>query len=410
MRYLPNCIDIATLFIGLYINTNLLKNFMNKDINLYSLRGINGCNYIMPYVLAGIYKLMLFMKLVIYGDASFYCASNNSRGRYASRISALGLYLKHLSQYSELYSKDYHFSPLLDLFFDQYRTHPIQNCLSLDEFDSSDVEIFNDFITTIRMRAVELKLKKKVADWESKSKKNQKRLMALDKTLFKQNEQLMVIRLDLDYHKAEFSPAEIEEILKRNAELKERDLAGYWAGDDFSEKRVMEGRIALEEVQIDRKHFFANMKGKPSLFKHLVGYVWRIKFTRENGYNWYVVLFFDGSNVQEHECLAQEIGEYWREVITKGRGYFKKYNHDKLNYTNDWALGTIDYRDRSKRKKLIAAMQSFCKTDEMVQVVPYHGCHLFGSGFTHRNLKSGGCDGQPRARGAPQLQNHVSGS
>jgi len=51
----------------------------------------------------------------------------------------------------------------------------------------------------------------------------------------------MVIRLDFNYHKAEFSPAEIEELCTQNAALKERDLSDYWAGDDLSEKRVMKG-------------------------------------------------------------------------------------------------------------------------------------------------------------------------
>lgn len=382
---------------------------MNTNINLYALEGSKGTKYIMPYPHGDIYTLKGLMAYVIYSVAFMDSAATNRKYARQNGKTMLHLCMKRLPAFIQIYSKDYHFSPLLVFFFEQYRIHPIRDCLTLDEFDQADVDIFNSFISTMRIRAVEVKLKKKVADWESKSKKNQKRLMEFEKTLFKQNEQLMVIRLDLDYHKAEFSPAEIEEILKRNTELKERDLAGYWAGDDLSEKRVMEGRIALEEVQADRKHFFANMKGKPSLFKHLVGYVWRIEFTRENGYNWYVVLFFDGSNAHEHERLAQEIGEYWRDVITKGRGYFKNRSHDNVKYRDDWALGTIDYRNRPKRQKLMAAMQYFCRTDQMVQVVPYHGCHLFGSGFTRRNRGNGGF-AQPRVRGVPQLQNHVSGS
>ena len=151
----------------------------------------------------------------------------------------------------------------------------------------------------MRQHATEVKLKKKVADWLSKSKKNQKSLMAFENKLFKKNARLMVIRLDFNYHKAEFSPAEIEELCTQNAALKERDLSDYWAGDDLSEKRVMKGRIALEEVQRDRKHLFGNMKGKPSLFEHLVGYAWRIECGHEAGYHLHVMFFFDGSYVQK---------------------------------------------------------------------------------------------------------------
>jgi len=83
------------------------------------------------------------------------------------------------TEYIQLYSKNYYFSPLLDFFFEQYRIHPIHECLTLDEFDSDDIDIFNNFISTMRQHATEVKLKKKVADWLSKSKKNQKSLMAV---------------------------------------------------------------------------------------------------------------------------------------------------------------------------------------------------------------------------------------
>jgi len=159
----------------------------------------------------------------------------------------------------------------------------------------------------------------------------------------------------------------------------------------------VEGRIALEEVQKDRKRLFTNLKGKPSLFKHLVGYVWRIEFGRQAGYHLHVLFFFDGAYVQKHEYIAQEIGYYWRDVITQGRGYFENCNRKKSKYGEAWALGEIDHWDAIKRHKLSYALQYFCKTSQLVQVVPYVGCRLFGCGFVHRQRKVHG--GRPRTKG-----------
>ena len=175
---------------------------------------------------------MSFMGLVINSQVLMGSASSNRRYARELKKTRLHLHMKCLPEYIQLYSKNYYFSPLLDFFFEQYRIHPIHECLTLDEFDSDDIDIFNNFISTMRQHATEVKLKKKVADWLSKSKKNQKSLMAFENKLFKKNARLMVIRLDFNYHKAEFSPAEIEELCTQNAALKERDLSDYWAGDD----------------------------------------------------------------------------------------------------------------------------------------------------------------------------------
>ena len=109
------------------------------------------------------------------------------------------------------------------------------------------------------------------------------------------------------------------------------------------------------------------------------------------------MLFFDGSYVQKHEHIAQDVGKYWQNVITNGRGYFENCNLKKKKYGDSWALGAIDHWDTIKREKLVNAMSYFCKTNQLVQVVPYAGCRLFGCGFVHRQRKVRG--GRPRTKG-----------
>ncbi|WP_175762557.1 YagK/YfjJ domain-containing protein [Burkholderia anthina] len=373
---------------------------MNSSINLHVVKS-KDVNYILPYFMDGIVDLMKFMNMVIYEDLLFYQDLVSASGVSRKRISPLGAHIERLHSYGHLYLSGYTFSPLIAFFFEQYRKHPIKDsALLLDKIDPEglDSNLFNDFVMTMRREAVVTKLKKRVSDWNGKFKESRSRIVEFEAELFNRYARLMAIRLDFNYHKAIFTADEVAELCAEAVKQKEHDVNDYLAGSDISAPSIIEGRIALEEVQNDRKRFFANMKGKPSLFRHLVGYVWRIEYTRGAGYHMHVLLFFDGAHVQNHEHYAQEIGCYWRDVITKGRGYFENCNRKKSSYGDNWALGQIDHWDWRRREKLRKAMQYFTKTSQIVQVVPYAKCRLFQSVFTRRQRRAAG--GRPRMRRA----------
>ncbi|MFC3532019.1 inovirus-type Gp2 protein [Vogesella facilis] len=371
----------------------------NADINLYVIK-TKGTDYTLPYFMNGVLDLMKFMDLVLYKDLLFYSEPKGVSGISAKkRISPLGMHIEQLNRYGQLYSSGYTFSPLIAFFFEQYRKHSIKDhVLTLDQVDpyGFDSALFNDFITTMRCEAAATKLKKKLIDWNRKFELSRKRMAEFEAKLFKDYARLMVIRLDFDYHKATFTEEELQGALGEAVRRKERDLADYLTGADITMPGAIEGRVTLEEVQKDRDRFFGNMKGKPSLFRHLVGYVWRIEYTRLAGYHMHVMLFFDGAYVQKHEYYAQKSGEYWRDVITEGRGYFENCNRKKSEYGDNWALGLVDRRDSDKRGKLLHAMGYFCKMSQIVHVVPYPKCRLFQCVFTRRQRKGAG--GRPRTR------------
>lgn len=372
----------------------------NADINLYVVK-TNGRGYTLPYFMDGVLELMKFMNLVLYKDLLFYNEPKGVSGVSAKkRISALGMHIEQLNRYGQLYSSGYTFSPLIAFFFEQYRKHSIKDyALTLDRVDpyGFDSALFNDFITTMRCEAAATKLKKTLIDWNRKFELSRKRMAEFEAKLFKDYARLMVIRLDFDYHKAIFTEEELQGALDEAVRRKALDLADYLNGADITMPGAIEGRVTLEEVQKDRDRFFGNMKGKPSLFRHLVGYVWRIEYTRLAGYHMHVMLFFDGKNVKCHRYYAQEIGYYWRDVITRGRGYFENCNRKKSKYGEAWALGLIDHWDGTKRDKLRKAMEYFCKMSQIVHVVPYPKCRLFQCVFTRR--QHGGPGGRPRTRG-----------
>lgn len=370
---------------------------MDIETSLCVLKCTNGKNYILSNSIESIHMAMNFMRKVIYGKEMFFVKyKRKGVEKEIKTVSSLGKHMKQLHKYSQVYSSCYKYSPLIEFFFEEYRKHDIKNYVN--ELDSSNIfciKLFDDFITKMRNHAVTIKLKKRVADWESKQKKNKQRLQLFEKDIFKRYARLMVVRLDFNYHKAIFSPEEIEQLLN-DSERKEGEFKKYLDGCDISVSNVIEGRVALEEVQKDRKRLFTNMKGKQSLFKNLVGYIWHIEFGREAGYHLHVMFLFDGSKVHKHEYMAQEIGNYWKDNITQGKGYFENCNRKKLKYHDTWALGIVDHWDEEKRKKLIYTMQYFCKLQQVVQVIPYAGCRLFGCGFVHRVRKVS--NGRPRVK------------
>jgi len=169
-------------------------------------------------------------------------------------------------------------------------------------------------------------------------------------------------------------------------------------GEDLPEPEPLRVLVPFEVVQSDRQRMFANMKGKPSLFKHLVGYVWRIECTPQAGYHLHVALFFHGSWVDDSSNLAQRIGEYWRDSITPGRGRFQNVNRAWNKDSPHYGLGTINHFDVTKRANLSEKVLKYlCKDTQLVQVLPYAGCNLFGSSFAHRDNSKG--RGRPRTKG-----------
>jgi len=169
----------------------------------------------------------------------------------------------------------------------------------------------------MRRDALQSNLKKKVADWESKAKSNMDSLNGFESALFKRCSRLVVVRLDLHHKKVVFSPDELDAILQKEEKQKFDDIQNLLAGREISQGRALEGNVSLEDLKHNLKRLMANIKGKPSLFRHLVGYAWCIEFARVAGYHAHMVLFFDGQYVEKHEHYAHEVGQYWMDTIRK---------------------------------------------------------------------------------------------
>ena len=331
---------------------------MSTPESKYEVIAKDGSRVLLSNQLEGISSCMDFMHKVLYTKELCYKAQTGSKVKRYRELSPLGEHLKHLHQYARLYSRSYTFHPALAFFFDEYRSHPLfglnTNYRPDDVLGNGQVlsALFDDFVDSMRREAKDCGLKKKISDWESKIKKNKKRVNDLEVKLFKRYSRLYVVRLDLEYLKATISSEDVDKLIQNAADERAKDWERYMGGEDLPEPEPLRVLVPFEVVQSDRQRMFANMKGKPSLFKHLVGYVWRIECTPQAGYHLHVALFFHGSWVDDSSNLAQRIGEYWRDSITPGRGRFQNVNRAWNKDSPHYGLGTINHFDVTKRANL----------------------------------------------------------
>jgi hypothetical protein len=196
------------------------------------------------------------------------------------------------------------------------------------------VDIFNRFIDNIRGEAASPEFKAATEYFKSSQNDNCKSLLSYTDELFKRHSRLSVIRLDFHYKK------DIDNCYLTELEKNER----YW------------------QIKGDLGHLFKNMRSKPSLFKHILGYAWKVEHTSETGFHYHMFLFFNEKKVHDDVNRAWKIGEYWANVITKGRGRFYSCNGKKSQY-KFLGIGTIHRNDIKLRQGLIKAIKYVTKIE-----------------------------------------------
>ncbi len=340
-------------------------------------------------------KCIDFMKLVTSTDQRYAQTCVDRRGRTSKQVTKLGKHAGSLRFYAKLYSPGQSYHPALRFFLDHYRAHPICLC-EVDAAVPRSVEVFDDFVQGLRDEAARIGLKKKIRNWESKYKKNYQRLIYVEKTLFEMCSRLAVIRLDLEYDKSRPDQKAMDLFFLRHQAEQDQNLEAYLNGADLDAPSQTEGLVSLEELQRDRDRLLANMKGKSTLFEHLITYAWRIECTPQAGYHLHLLLFFDGSQVRKHEHLAHEIGEYWSEVVTEGRGRFHNVNRAWRPEHPRYGIGLISWDDALKRENLRRYVLAYLsKSEQKVCVMPYRGWNAFGTSTLRQR--------PPTDRGRPRI-------
>ncbi len=132
---------------------------------------------------------------------------------------------------------------------------------------------------------------------------------------------------------------------------------------DMAYKKPFTENITLDEVTKDLNRLLNNRRSKPSIFEHNIGYIVKKEYTEDKGIHLHAFFMFDGQKVLKDAFKADEIGNYWNENITNGKGTY--YNCNKNSYP-EHGIGMIDHTDVEKRKYLDKSMTYVSKDEQHI--------------------------------------------
>jgi len=353
---------------------------LDRRLNTMLLK--DGMTVLLPNSHDALLPLDNFVRKILKDDTSAFKVSYEGGGKRMKKASMLADYFGAMRNTASIYSSALTYPPHIELFFELYRVHPISCCVCVNPWNRFDAdrlegEVMDAFRLAYRKEADLRGTRKKLDDWDRRSETNLARLKQYLNALFDKYARIVTVRVDFYHHAAVIDPAEASEVLKQAEDASAKDAAAYRSGNDEESVSNALARVGIEEVMRDRDRMFVNMRGKPSLFEHMIGHVWRIEYSRVGGHHLHCALFFDGSKVQQHEWLAQQICDYWCDAITKGRGYAHNCNRNRYP---DYVLGPTDYYDHDKRARLLKRLGYLAKEDQLVYAKPTRKCKLFGTG------------------------------
>lgn len=201
--------------------------------------------------------------------------------------------------------------------------------------------VINDLIDSIRSKCREVYFVRKVRNRRRECARRFKEYCIYVEALFAIHARLVVVRVDLFYQKA-LAPS-----------------------------------VDLRQATDDLNHLLNNRRSN-QIFDDLRGYIAKAEYGIEKGIHFHTILFFDGSTRKgsSHIYLAQLIGEYWVEVVTKGNGDYWNSNARASEFDRKGLLGIgpIHASSDQLRFNLNRIVRYLTKSDQFVR----HKCdHKF---------------------------------
>jgi hypothetical protein len=196
-------------------------------------------------------------------------------------------------------------------------------------------EIFNTLVKNIRNEWKKKKLQKKQNARIKEVNDRYKKYCEYVDALFKIRARLVVVRVDLYYEK------------------------------QYS------NQMSIIDLVNDLDHLFRNERCN-SLFDDREGYIVKLEYGVDKGVHCHVLLFFNGSERKNssHVYFAEQIGEYWVNTITKGRGAYWNVNDnaDDFDRLGRRGIGVINWSDTRLLKNLKEHVVGYlCKGDQFIK-------------------------------------------
>lgn len=281
-------------------------------------------------------------------------------------------YYRLMNVWIEQYSDIYRYSARVEVFYDVCKE------LSLigpdpfsfgepDEIDCIDgmryMDVFNMLIEQIHARCQSREFKESERLRKKNAERNTQRALAFEQAMFSEEtgrSRWLILSLTLRY-KPEY-----------------RDS------------------ITPELIQQHRDRFFAARRFN-KLIAGIKGYVWAIEEGEDAGLHLHVILFYSVDSNHD-EFIAQQIGEYWVNVVTEGKGDYWNSNAGRLKlfyeeHGHGVGVGQINWNDACKRKALRTNLVYLAKAEQYLMLKGASRIRTFDMGRVPKKGKSG----RPRA-------------
>ncbi len=185
-------------------------------------------------------------------------------------------------------------------------------------------------------------------------------------------------------HMAKSTSIYIDQLLENHSKIQVIRL-------DLSYRKEHARKASLEEINQDFTHLLNNRRTKPSIFENMVGYIAKREYTEDKGPHIHSVFIYDGQKIRKDAHMGDQIGQYWKNEITDGKGIYHNCNREKDTYA-ECALGLIEHTDDTKRtvlkKKAIAYL---CKEEQSIDPLKQSGSERsFTRGIAPRKKSNAG--------------------
>ena len=352
--------------------------------NTYVLQDVTGASHIFDRHESQVFDASNFMRLVLRTEMEPFEWQPRSRRHVPTQ---LGKALDRLPCFAEIYSPFWSFEPQLLLLLDEYRKLALR-LVDRPAPRKAAHEEFADFICHLRQSARVTNVRAKQADWESKYKKNASRLEALEEACFLTCPTVLLIHMPFRLKQGILLPNQIEGHMAEVRMASREHLRQFHEAGSLPFNNPPTCAVTYAELQADRQAFFANAKGRPKTFRHLLGYAWRMPYAPKAGYHIDAVFMFDGNKAGDPAALRDLIAQFWDDV-TDGRGWACAPEFGASPLKPGASYDFINVFDFQKRQQLRRnVLRPMTRVEHVVAALPV-GANVFGtSGLPTRKRRA----------------------
>ena len=135
---------------------------------------------------------------------------------------------------------------------------------------------------------------------------------------------------------------------------------------DLSYLNQYSNDVYIEDIKADLERLLhVNSRKNNKLFRGLNGHICRMEYGQSRLFHVHLFLFFKGRNGARAWYMADQIGRYWRHVITRGRGHFENCHENTYRFLG---IGEINRSNDEQMDNLFRAIQYLFREKQLLPI------------------------------------------